>query len=115
MDKLINHQSSYGSTPLYAAALRGRLDIEGITLNIGADTEVESGEDGSPLMVACAAGRVLTVKMFVAKGARTCYTNTDGTTRGVLRAAKNHPEIREWLLGGRFREGPILLEDGQST
>ena len=87
----------------------------GTLLNVSADIEVEGGEHGAPLMAACAAGRLLTVKTLVAKCARTSYNNVDGITRGVLRAAKSHPEVREWLLVGRFRDGPRLLEGGEST
>ena len=81
MEKLINHQNSYGGTPFYAAAQRGPLDMVGTLLNAGADI-------GAPLMAACAAGRLLTVKTLVAKCARTSYTNVDGITKGSSTGCK---------------------------
>lgn len=79
-----------------------------VLLEAGAQLELEGSEHGTPLMAACAAGRLAAVKVLVARGARTSYVK-DGQRYSAPLAAKYHPEVRRWLLVGRFLEGPKLL------
>ena len=66
-------------------------------------------------MTACA-DRLLAVKCLVSKGAKLHYTKGGSTIR-ALDKAKNFPEIKRWLLVGRYIEGPRLLmkDDTQSA
>ena len=85
-------------------------------IDAGAALELEGGDHGTPLLGACATGRLSAVKVLVSKGAKLHYTK-DGSTIRALDKAKNFPEIRHWLLVGRYIEGPRLLmkDDTQSA
>lgn len=105
---ILNHRLSYGGTPLHTAVVLGKLDVMDLLLSAGAQLEIEGSEYGTALMGACATGRLAAVKLLVARGARTSYVE-DGQCFSALTAAKNYPEVRRWLLVGRFLEGPKLL------
>ena len=117
--KLLAHRAFLGGTPLYAACTatppRFENDAINMLLDAGADLEHEGGDDGTPLMGACAFGRFAVVKLLVSKGARLCYEK-DGRTISALHAARNYPKIKRWLLVARFTEGPRLLTcDGKNN
>ena len=95
-------------TPLHFAALLSKLDTMKLLLDAGAQLELEGSEHGTPLMAACATGRLAAIKLLVARGARTSYVK-DGEVYSAFTAAKYHPQVRRWLLVGRFLEGPKLL------
>lgn len=78
----------------------------------GADVELEGGDHGTPLMGACAAGRLEVVKALVRKGASTSYRK-DGKLFSALSTARLHPNVIRWLLVGRFMEGPLSIENGK--
>ena len=104
---LINHRYQYG-TPLDMASRSSKLDAINLLLDTGAQLELKGSEHGTPLMAACATGRLAAVKLLVKRGARMSYVE-HGQTYSVLTAARNHPEIRRWLLVGRFSESLKLL------
>ena len=108
MLKLLNYRALGEGTPLHLAAVLSKLDTLSLLLDAGAQLELEGSEHGTPLMAACAAGRLAAVRLLVARGARTSYVK-DGQTFSAFLAAKYHPEVRRWLLVGRFLEGPKLL------
>ena len=107
LPQILNHRAVDG-TPLHLAAILSKEDTMNILLDKGAQIELEGSEHGTPLMGACAIGRLAAVKLLVEKGARTSYVK-DGQVYSVLTAAKYHPQVRRWLLVGRFLEGPQLL------
>ena len=108
---LLQHQDRTWGTPLYSAATGPSENVIDMLLDAGADLELVGGDHGTPLMGACASGRLGVVKTLVGKGARTSYTE-DGKVFSALFEAKLHPKITRWLLVGRFTEGPLLLENG---
>ena len=108
LPRLLNHHELGRGTPLHLVAIDGKLDIINLLLDKGAQLEIEACEHGTALMGASATGRLASVKFLVAKGARTSYTQ-DGKVYSALLAAKYYPEVRQWLLVGRFVEGPKLL------
>lgn len=114
---LLTHRSPFGGTPLYAACTAAppssRNEGIQILLDAGADMELEGGNHGTALMGACAAGRLSVVKLLVMKGANICYSK-DGQVYSAFQTAKHFPEIRQWLLVGRYTDGPGLLTDGSS-
>lgn len=119
LPQLLSHQAWLGGTPLYEASCRiyvNQVDLICILLDAGAALELEGGDHGTPLMGACATGRLAAVKVLVSKGAKLYYTK-DGITIRALDKAKHFPEIRHWLLVGRYVEGPRLLmrDDTQSA
>ena len=77
-------------------------------LGAGAQVELEGGDHGTPPMGACAAGRLTAVKILVSKGANISYKK-EGETVSALDAAKHFPDVKRWLLVGRYIEGPRLL------
>ena len=99
-------------TPLNAAATLSKIEVITLLLDAGAQLELEGSEHGTPLMAACATGRLAAVKVLVAKGAKTSYTK-DGQTYSAFAAAEHYPLVRRWLLVGRFTAGPKLLTCGQ--
>ena len=109
---LLAHEDRYFGTPLYAAATHPSEKVIDMLLDAGADLELVGGDDGTPLMGACATGRLGVVKTLISRGARTSYTE-GGKLVSALSAAKLHPKIVRWLLVGRFVEGPLLLENGR--
>ena len=114
LPQLLNHQASCGGTPLYAASCWNfphQVDNICVLLDVGAALEVEGGDHGTPLMAACATGRLSAVRVLVSKGAKLYYTK-DGSTIRALDKAKHFPEIERWLLVGRYIEGPrVLMKD----
>ena len=114
---LLTHRALRGGTPLYAACTiaspKSQNEKINILLDAGADLEQEGGDFGTPLMGACAAGRLSVVKLLVSKGATVCYIK-DRKMYSTFLASRNFPEIREWLLVRRYIEGPRLLMDGGS-
>ena len=108
---LLAHRALVCGTPLYSAATCPSEKVIDMLLDAGADLDLVGGDHGTPLMGACATGRLGVVKALVRKGARTSYTE-DGELFSVLSAAKHHPKITRWLLVGRFAEGPLLIEGG---
>ncbi|KAL8838838.1 MAG: hypothetical protein Q9170_001960 [Blastenia crenularia] len=110
--RLLKHQSKPFGTPLYAActvAPRIRQeDFINVFLQAGADVEQEGGRHGTPLMGACAAGRIAAVKLLVSRGAQVSYKR-DGISISALDAAKHFPEINRWLLVERYTMGPRSL------
>lgn len=112
LPRLLNDRDLIG-TPLHIAAVMSKVDTLKLLLDTGAQLEIEGSEYGTPLMAACATGRLAAVKVLVARGARTSYTK-EGQFYGVLTAARHHPQVRRWLLVGRFLEGPRLLTYGEA-
>ncbi len=109
---LLAHRSQIGRTPLYAAATRPSEKLVEILLEAGADLELPGGDHGTPLMGACAAGRLEVVKTLMRKGAKTSYRE-NGNVFSALAAARLYPKVTRWLLVGRFVEGPLLIENGE--
>lgn len=111
LPRILNHQTRYG-TPLKTACISAVPQIQiamiEMLLDAGADLEVESGEHGTPLMAACAAGKLAVVKFLVSKGAKMSYI-MDGVAFNVFHAANSQPAVMRWLLVGRYTEGPELL------
>ena len=109
--RLLAHGALNCGTPLYAAATRPAEKVIDMLLDAGAELELEGGEHGTPLIGACAAGRLGVVLTLVRKGAKTSYTKDDRVF-SALSAAKNHVKVIRWLLVGRFTEGPLLIKTG---
>ncbi|CAF9918761.1 hypothetical protein IMSHALPRED_004406 [Imshaugia aleurites] len=107
---LLTHRALVGGTPLYAAATSSWEDIIDVLLDAGADLELEDGDRGTPLMGACAAGRLEVVRTLVRKGTRTSCTK-DGQLIGAFSTARLHPKVTRWLLVERFMEGPLSIEN----
>lgn len=114
---LLAHRSLVEGTPLYTACISAPRSSQNeriqILLDAGADIEHEGGDHGTALMGACAAGRLSVVKLLVMKGANICYLK-EGEVYSAFQKAKYFPEIRQWLLVGRYTDGPRLLTDGSS-
>ncbi|KAL8852066.1 MAG: hypothetical protein Q9221_002996 [Calogaya cf. arnoldii] len=95
---LLRHRDTSDGTPLYAACTTAPLPFQqdkiDLLLEAGADIEHVGGEHGTPLMGACAAGRLTVVKFLIDKGAKLCYDGDDGTIISALHAAKHFPEIK---------------------
>ena len=108
LPRLLDQREPWRGTPLHLAAIEENLEMAILLLDTGAQLEIEASDHGTALMGAYATGRLAAVKLLVARGARTSYMQ-DGQLYSALLAAKYHPEIRRWLLVGRFVEGPQLL------
>ena len=98
LPQLLCHQRMLGGTPLYAASTDTRphqAELIYMLLDAGAALELEGGEHGTPLMAACATGRLPAVKTLVSKGAKLHYSK-DGITIRALDKVKHFPEIKHW-------------------
>ena len=107
LPRLLNHRD-VKCTPLVMAARLSKLDTMNLLLDAGAQLELEGSDHGTPLMAACATGRLAAVRLLVGRGARTSYVERE-RTYGAFAAARHHPVIKRWLLVGRFLEGRKLL------
>ena len=83
-----------------------------ILFDAGADLELPGGDYGTPLMGACAMGRLDVVKTLVREGARTSYTY-GGKLFSALAVAKLNPKLKRSLLVCRFVEGALMIKDGK--
>ena len=108
LPRLLDQRVPWKGTPLHLAAVEEHLEMVILLLDTGAQLEIEACEYGTALMGACAAGRLASVKLLIARGARTSYMQGEKLYSALL-AAKYYPEVRRWLLVGRFLEGPKLL------
>ncbi|KAL8896040.1 MAG: hypothetical protein Q9192_003296 [Flavoplaca navasiana] len=109
---LLNRRHRVLGTPLYAAIMNRQVDLRDnidILLDAGADLEFDGSDHGTPLMGACAAGRLPAVKHLLAKGAKTSYIR-GGEVFSVLTAAKLHPRVVRWLLVDRSMELRFLAD-----
>lgn len=97
---------------LWLAASLGSLDEIRLLLSMGSNLEHEAGEDGTPLVAACAYRRLEAVKLLVRHGANLQY-ESHGNRRGAVAAAQRFPEILSWLLVGRFTDQRSLKDSGR--
>ncbi|KAL8781669.1 MAG: hypothetical protein Q9213_005886 [Squamulea squamosa] len=111
---LLMHQDKFFGTPLYTASTvappLSHIDMISTLLEAGANLDQEGGRHGSPLMGACAAGRLVAVKFLLSKGAKIAYER-DGEIISALDAAKHFPEIVRWILVERFTMGPKWISN----
>ncbi len=99
----INFSNVLLMSPLYRTAVRGAVKVMGLLIREGARLEVEGGNEGTPLMAACAAGRLRAVKYLIRAGAKMSYTK-DGKFFTAIRAARHFPPIVHWLLVEQYTE-----------
>jgi ankyrin repeat protein len=98
----INSSGGFVS-PLHLAAVQGAIEVLGLLIRSGAKLEIEDGEQGTPLMAACAIGRLPAVKYLVRAGAKMVYTK-DGKFVTAVRAARYFPLVIRWLLAEQYTE-----------
>ena len=102
--KLLAHQAVIGRIPLYAACTTASPLFENDAINMlldaGADLEHEGGDEGTPLVEACATGRFAVVKLLVSNGAK-LYYEKDGHSISALYARNNfqRSDYGCWLRG----------------
>jgi hypothetical protein len=98
------------ATPFYDAASLGAARFVDFAVRYGASINMEGGPWGTPLMAACSAGHLPTVKQLVQSGALLSYW--DGTEHiSAFANAQPHSKILRWLLVGRFTETLRLTEN----
>ncbi|MFC5955685.1 ankyrin repeat domain-containing protein [Streptomyces pratens] len=97
-----NGADAHGTTPLYAAAVGGAVEIVACLLDAGALPDVESRDltDGTPLCAAAAWGHADVVRHLLAHGADPDLREDDGEGRSPLEWARNghHARTAELLL-----------------
>lgn len=99
----VNKVDPGGYSFLWLAASLESLDEIRLLLSVGSNIEHEAGEDGTPLVAACAYRRLEAVKLLVRHGANLQYESR-GNRRSAVAAAQRFPEILSWLLVGRFTD-----------
>lgn len=107
----LNRVDPGGYSFLWLAASFGSLDEIRLLLSMGSNMEHEAGEEGIPLVAACAYRRLEAVKLLVRHGARLSYESC-GNRRSAVAAAQRFPEILSWLLVGRFTDQRKLKDSG---
>ena len=78
VERLLKSSNSREVTPLYAAVIGSSIRNVEILFDEGADVDIEEGCYGTPLIAACAMGRLSIVQLLIGKGARTSYIDKDG-------------------------------------
>lgn len=119
---LINRNPRQFISALCSAAHRNLPECARLLIEHGAEVNMEGSTEGSPLMVACAMGRLGVVKMLVHLGASIAYVKTevgeDGATattvRNGLEMAKRFPRVVRWLLVERYMDRPLLADGATS-
>lgn len=109
----VNTVDPGGYSFLWLAASLGSLDEIRLLLSMGSNIEHEAGEDGTPLVAACAYRRLDAVKLLVRHGANLQYESR-GNRRSAVAAAQRFPEILSWLLVGRFTDQGRLKDSGSN-
>ncbi|KAH7159745.1 ankyrin repeat-containing domain protein [Dactylonectria estremocensis] len=108
LNMLISHQCGTG------VVSKGDVSMLDTLLKFGWDFENEGSDEGSPLMLACSVGQLITVKLLVRRGARLAYVTTDSHGRKVVKSAfemaRLHKDVMQWLLVGRHQEWKCLEE-----
>ncbi|KAK1573697.1 ankyrin repeat-containing domain protein [Colletotrichum navitas] len=87
----------------------GLVDEVKVLLGEGCDIEFEGSAAGTALMAAASMGRIDIVKLLVYAGARIQYKKNEGW-RSAVTAAKDFPDVLNWLLVGRFTEQSRIEE-----
>lgn len=95
--RVVNNRSQLFDTCLYRAAGRGHVEMIELLLDNCAEINLEVGNAGSPLMVACAIGRLEAVKVLVKRGASLFYISNGKEIVSALAAAKHHKKVQQWL------------------
>jgi len=83
-------------TPLYCAALQGRVDLMKLLLEAGAD--VSSGGFSTPLVVAAQNGNLEVVRFLVEAGADIAKANDYGLTARRSADLAQHTAVAQYLL-----------------
>jgi len=100
----LNSINNRAVSPLCIAAQFDSVRSVKKLLHLGAELEFEGSRHGTVLMIACAYGRLGAVQLLVREGARIAYVNEDGVYRCAFIAARNHPQILDWLLVLRYQD-----------
>ena len=74
-------------TPLYAAAYRGDVAIMEALLDAGANVDLEAGNNGAPLAVACSMNPIDAIKLLLRRGAKDVVS---GIANGSLGSVEQH-------------------------
>jgi ankyrin repeat protein len=108
--RLLNIRSEPANSALYVAAKFGSVDIISMFLDAGADIEFEGGQFGTPLMVACEAGNIETVRLLVRRGAKISYSRGSHESISGVTLARRYPAVVRWLLVSRHTAQGKLCE-----
>lgn len=109
----LNKVDPGGYSFLWLAASLGSLDEIRLLLSMGSNMEHEAGEEGTPLVAACAYRRLDAAKLLVRYGANLQHESR-GNGRSAVAAAQCFPEIMNWLLVGRFTDQRRLKDSGRN-
>ncbi|OHF02493.1 hypothetical protein CORC01_02188, partial [Colletotrichum orchidophilum] len=109
--RFLNAEDENGFTAICHAAMGGMNTCLQQLLDHQVDRHKEGCLQGSPLMAACAFGRLEAVKMLVRSGALLSYTNKEGVYRNAFEASMPHRRIQAWLLVGRFQDQTKLCSE----
>lgn len=91
-------------TPLMEAASAGHVEIIGLLISHGADTNAQSSTGNTPLMYACAGGHVCAVKALLLQGAHVEDHNENGHTPLMEAASAGHVEVAKVSSGARLTQ-----------
>ncbi|KAF2143360.1 uncharacterized protein K452DRAFT_357690 [Aplosporella prunicola CBS 121167] len=109
--KTINTQIGNAvANPLCQAASVGDVKVMELLIDAGADIEAEGCDEGTPLMAACNSGRLSVVEFLIRRGAKEAYCK-DGVVYDCIGTAKHFPEIRQWILVGRYTQQRKIADD----
>jgi ankyrin repeat protein len=99
----LNSQSRIKLTPLMEGALDGNIESMRICVQAGANLEICHRTHGTPLIIACRAGQLASIKFLVRQGAlMDCLPN--GNAVNAFQVAKDHQDVLRWLLVDRWTD-----------
>lgn len=107
--KIITKETCHLGTPslnlLHIASANGHVDVVRQLIEIGADINKMSAEEGTPLSEACVYGHIDVVKLLVSKGAEIDKHSFNGSA--VELACQNgHVDVVEFLIN----EKPVIVQ-----
>ena len=105
----INHQEFFNRTAFYLAAFEGNLEVVDYLYKMGANPEISSKLDRTPLSKACFLGKVNVVQYLVKIGVELTFRDSRGRT-----ALHNSVWGREGGRDGK-RSGQNYLEDSPES
>ncbi|KAH7149879.1 hypothetical protein B0J13DRAFT_605634 [Dactylonectria estremocensis] len=99
---ILNLEPNRGWSPLCLGAYYNLVGILENCLSMGAEIDYEGSPLGSALVVACALGKLDSVKFLVRRQASVSYPGKRGRMN-VMELTRSEP-VKAWLLVGRFNE-----------
>lgn len=113
----VNTRNEYGTTPLFLATMRGKVEIMMLLINKGADVRAKNSNGFTALDTAVYSGNKQAVELLITNGADVNTKSKPGTTPLLFSITRGHKEVLDILINkgasldvtDRTGSSPLLL------